>query len=299
MSGFQNLFGDFWGHVSEFVKRMKIVLAVFLVSLFAMLVLPGNSDFFALTNSYTPLMSVLLKNIGKMFLPPNAQLYASSMSDPITLYVYAALVFAIGITMPVFAYQAYKFIDPALYPHEKRAIFPFVASVSALFILGAVFGFVFLAPSFIQGFFPFYDAVGAAMLFPVMDFYNTIFFTIIISGLIFTIPVFFVLLVKFNILKTKMVTGKRKYIYAGLAVAAMLISPGATPIGDLYLFLALALLVELSIFVGKRFEHPQQTKASTTTLTQFFSSGTTCRYCNQEVASSKNGYCPHCRMPIS
>jgi sec-independent protein translocase protein TatC len=299
MSGMQSFFGDFWVHVTEFVKRMKIVLAVFLVSLMAMLVLPGNSDFFAMTQNYKPLMSVLLTYIGKMFLPSDAQLYASSMSDPITLYVYAALVFAIGITMPVFAYQAYKFVTPALYPHEKKAIFPFVGAVSLLFIFGAVFGFFFLAPSFIQGFFPFYDAVNAIKLFPIMDFYNMIFFTIIISGVLFTVPVFYVLLVKFNIVKTKMITGKRKYIYAGLAIAAMLISPGATPIGDLYLFVALALLFEVSIFVGKRFERKAPVNAAAPTLMQFFSSGPTCRYCNAEVESSRNGYCPHCRMPIS
>jgi Sec-independent protein secretion pathway component TatC len=108
-----------------------------------------------------------------------------------------------------------------------------------------------------------------------------------------------VLLVKFNVVKTKMVSGKRKYIYAGLAIAAMLISPGATPIGDLYLFLALASLVEISIFVGKRFERGKPPSTGMTTLTQFFSNEPTCRYCNQEIASSRNGYCPHCRMPIS
>ena len=133
-----------------------------------------------------------------MFLPPDAKLFANSMSDPITLYVYAALVFAIGITLPIFAYEAYKFIDPALYQHERKAIFPFVSIVTALFAVGTVFGFFFLAPSFIQGFFPFYDAVNAVKMFPITDFYNTIFFTIIISGVLFTFPAFFVLLVKFG-----------------------------------------------------------------------------------------------------
>ena len=71
-----------------------------------------------------------------------------------------------------------------------------------------------------------------------MDFYTIIFFTVIVSGVIFTIPAFFVLLVKFGILYTKTVTKQRKYIWAELAVAAMLISPGATPIGDLYMFVA-------------------------------------------------------------
>jgi sec-independent protein translocase protein TatC len=286
---------SFWGHLTEFVMRMKVVLTVFLVSLVVLLVLPGNSDFFAMTNDYKPLMSVVLTYVANMFLPSGAQLLAVSMSDPITLYVYAALVFAVGITLPVFAYEAYKFIVPALYEHEKKAVFPYVSSATILFVVGALFGFFFLAPAFIQGFLPFYSAVNAMELFPIMDFYNIVFFTVIVSGLLFTIPVFFVLLVKFNIVKTKMVTGKRKYIYAGLLIAALFISPGATPQGDLYLFIALALLVEVSIAVGKRFEH------STPAAQPFFQTklfaAPRCRFC-KSVADVDATFCPSCKRSM-
>ena len=289
----QSFFEGFWGHVTEFIKRMKIVLAVFVISLFIMLILPGNNDFFATTENYKPLMSVLLVYIATMFLPQGAQLFTISMSDPITLYAYAAVVFAVGITLPVFAYEAYKFIDPALYPHERKAIFPFVSIVTVLFVLGAIFGFFFLAPSFIQGFIPFYTAVNAMELFPIMDFYNTVFLTIIISGILFTIPAFFVLLVKFGVLHTKSVTKQRKYIYAGLVVAAMLISPGATPIGDLYLFLALLALIEVSFFVGKRFENRQGSANSQSLLSKWFSTST-CKFCDSAIEENQN-YCPNCK----
>jgi sec-independent protein translocase protein TatC len=290
----QSFFEGFWGHLTEFIKRMKVVLGTFLVTLMVFLVLPGNSDFFAMTDSYKPLMSVLLTHIGDMFLPKDGMLFATSMSDPITLYVYAALVFAIGATLPVFAYEAYKFIDPALYPHERKAIFPFISVVAALFIFGAVFGFFFLAPSFISGFVPFYDAVKAVYLFPIMDFYNTIFFTIIVSGLLFTIPAFFVLLVKFGVLHTKTVTKQRKYIYAGLGIAAMLISPGATPLGDLYLFVALLALVEFSIFAGKRFEHKMGTTNAQSALSKWLAPAPVCRFCNSEVQENQR-CCPSCK----
>jgi sec-independent protein translocase protein TatC len=289
----QSFFEGFWGHVTEFMKRMKIVLAVFVISLFIMLVLPGNSDFFATTDSYKPLMSVLLVYIANMFLPQGAQLFTISMSDPITLYAYAAVVFAVGITLPVFAYEAYKFIDPALYPHERKAIFPFVSIVTVLFVIGAVFGFVFLAPSFIQGFIPFYTAVNAMELFPIMDFYNTVFLTIIVSGFLFTIPAFFVLLVRFGVLNTKSVTKQRKYIYAGLVVAAMLISPGATPIGDLYLFLALLALIEVSFFVGKIFENRRGKANSQPLLSKWFSAPT-CKFCQSAIVENQN-YCQNCK----
>jgi sec-independent protein translocase protein TatC len=293
----QSFFEGFWGHVTEFIKRMKIVLAVFVVSLFVMLVLPGNSDFFATTNNYKPLMSVLLVYIGNMFLPQGAQLFANSMSDPITLYAYAAVIFAIGFTLPIFAYEAYKFIDPALYQHERKMIFPFVIVTTALFVIGAVFGFFVLAPSFIQGFIPFYTAVNAMQLFPIMDFYNTIFFTIIVSGVIFTIPAFFVVLVKFGILHTKTVTKQRKYIWAGLAIAAMIISPGATPIGDLYLFIALLLLVEVSVYVGKLYEPKGGAANSQSLLSKWFSPTKSCKFCNTQLKEEAS-FCPNCQRYV-
>ncbi len=289
----QSFFEGFWGHVTEFIKRMKIVLAVFVVSLFIMLILPGNSDFFATTENYKPLMSVLLVYIANMFLPHGAQLFTISMSDPITLYAYAAVVFAVGTTLPVFAYEAFKFIDPALYPHERKAIFPFVSIVTVLFVFGAIFGFFFLAPSFIQGFIPFYTAVNALELFPIMDFYSTVFMTIIISGILFTIPAFFVLLVRFGVLHTKSVTKQRKYIYAGLVIAALMISPGATPIGDLYLFLALLALIEVSIFVGKIFENRQANTNSQSLLSKWFNPPT-CKFCRSTIEENQS-YCPNCK----
>jgi sec-independent protein translocase protein TatC len=287
---------SFWGHIAELTKRMKIVLVVFIVSLFVMLVLPATSDFFAMTSSYKPLMSVVLNYISVMFLPPNAQLFAGSMSDPITLYVYAALVFAVVFTMPVFAYQAVKFIAPALYDHEKKMLLPYVTSITALFITGALFGFFFLAPAFIQGFFPFYNAVGALPYVPIMDFYNIIFFTVLVSGFLFIIPVFFVILVKFNIIQTKMVSGKRKWIYLGIIIAAMLISPGSTPMGDLILFIAVATLFELSILVGKIFE-AKRPDASEPKLLAWFASTKTCSYCHSSVDSGFD-FCPKCRRAM-
>jgi sec-independent protein translocase protein TatC len=294
----QSLFTDFWSHLTEFIVRMKVVLGTFLAALLVMLILPGNTDIFALTNNYKPLMSVILVYVGNMFLPPGSQLFANSMSDPITLYVYAALVFAIIITLPVFAYEAYKFVVPALYAHEKKAIFPFVAVVTVLFIVGTIFGFFILAPAFIQGFMPFYSAVNAIQLFPLMDFYNVIFFTIIVSGFIFTIPAFFVLLVRFGILHTKSVTKQRKYIYAGLGVAAMLISPGATPLGDLYLFIALVLLVEVAVFAGKRYEQKSGITNSQSMLSKWFTPLQTCKFCNSEIEQNSR-FCSSCKRYLA
>ena len=208
----------FWGHIAELAKRMKVVLLTFLVATFVMLVLPANTDFLATTDNYQPLVSVFLNKARALMLPPNVKLIAIQISDPITLYAVAAVLFGVVFTVPVLAFEIYKFVDPALYPHEKKAIYPFVAIVTMLFIFGSIFGFFFLFPAFIYSMFPFFYAVGAELIFSIMDFYNMMFFTVVVSGFLFTMPAFFVLLVKFNIIHTGMFKRKRKYVYLGIVI---------------------------------------------------------------------------------
>jgi sec-independent protein translocase protein TatC len=288
----ENVANSFLGHFAELTKRLKVVIFTFIVATIIMLALPGNTDFLALTGDYQPLMSVFLRTVREMNLPPDVRLIALQIGDPITLYVMAAFVFSLAITMPVLAYEIYKFVDPALHPHEKKAIYPFVAVVLALFIAGAFFGYFFLFPAFVYSMFPFFTAVGAEMMFSIMDFYNILFFTIIVSGLIFTIPAFFVLLVKFDIIHTKMFSRKRKYVYLGIVVLAMLITPGATPQGNLFLTIALVALFEISMFMGKRYErHP-----ATSSIKLF--QKPTCKFCNKEV-DGKSSFCPNCRKSLN
>ena len=281
-----------WGHVTELVKRLKIVLVVFITSTLVVLVLPGNADLLGITDNYQPFVSVFLKDIRDMMLPPEIKLIAIDISDPITLYVMAALVFSFAVTLPVFAYQAYKFVDPALKPGEKKAIMPFATAVFFLFVGGSTFGFFFLFPTFIQSLIPFFTAVGAELIFSIMDFYNMLFFTVIISGVIFTLPAFFVLLVKFRVLRTSMFSKKRKYIYLGMVALAMFISPGATPQGDLYLFLALLALFEISILTAKYFEK----KIPVEVVSPIFSTPT-CRFCKSPL-DEKLKFCKSCHKAV-
>jgi Sec-independent protein secretion pathway component TatC len=119
-----------------------------------------------------------------------------------------------------------------------------------------------------------------------------LFFTVIVSGLIFTIPAFFVLLVKFGVIRTSMFSQKRKYIYLGIVVLAMLITPGATPQGNLFLSMALVALFEVSMFMGKRYER------HTISPTFKLFPKPTCRFCNKEFYGN-DSFCPHCNRALS
>lgn len=216
-------------HIAELGKRLKFVIITFVSVLIVMLVLPSNTDFFALNGNYEPLVSIFLKQLRTLVLPSDVKLFTASFSDAITLYVYAAILFAIIITFQVFAYEVFKFVEPALYSNEKRTLFPFVSAATVLFVAGSIFGFLFLSPIFINAILSFFAPVGAERWIPIMDFYSVLLFTIIASGFVFTIPAFFAILVKFGVINTSMFTKSKKYVYALLIILALLISPGATP----------------------------------------------------------------------
>jgi sec-independent protein translocase protein TatC len=140
--------------------------------------------------------------------------------------------------------------------------------------------------------FPFFEAVGAERMFSIMDFYNVLFLAVVSSGVIFIIPAFFVLLVKYGIIHTGTLRRYRKYVYVALLVAAMFVSPGASPQGNLLLFLPMLVMFEVSMFVGRRYE-----KKGTTPI-RLFSTAPSCRFCNTELAGNSS-FCSHCKRSQS
>jgi len=61
-------------------------------------------------------------------------------------YLKSALLAGFVFALPVVFWQIWRFVAPGLYPSERHAIVPFVSVSTALFITGAVFGYVMVFP---------------------------------------------------------------------------------------------------------------------------------------------------------
>ena len=280
----------FWDHTEEIAARLKIVLFTLIVSTVAMMVLPANLSFFQNPlQSYEPFVGVILRLIREQVLPENFRLIGLEFAVPIELYVLASLTFGLAITVPVLAYETYRFVDPALHPHERRDVYPFVASVSILFLVGALFSYVVLMPYVMRSIAPFFLVVGAELVVSVMDFYKVVFFFTLIVGLAFTFPAFFVILVKYGILRTKMFTKNRKYLYAALFILAMILTPnGGFPLGNLMIWVPMVLLMEIGFLVARRYE-----KEGETVLERWLSGETTCKFCGTSIPDDRE-FCLRC-----
>lgn len=276
-------------HINELARRLKIVIYTLLVSTVVVMVLPANPSFFNdPLNFYEPLVAVILRIVRQQVLPPDVQLIGLTISAPIELYVVASFIFGLIATAPVFAYEIYKFIDPALYPNERRDIYPFLASFSILFIVGLTFGYLVLAPILITATFPFFTAVGAELVISITDFYTIVFITTVLTGLTFTFPVFFVLLVKYGVIGTDIVRKNRKYVYLAWFAVTAIITPDGGPIADLILFLPTILLMEVGVLFARRYEKGGKTKRIS-----WFGEQPKCEFCGAEM-SPDSVFCLKC-----
>jgi len=276
-------------HLHELSRRLRVVFYFLIASTIVIMALPADLNFFSTPLSfYTPLISLVLKRITHDIMPPQFSLVGYTVGAPIELYVISSLILAVTVSIPVIAYEIYQFVNPALHEQEKRAVGTFVLSFSALFVIGAAFGYFIIAPFTLWAMVPFFAAVGAQPMISVLDFYGVVFAMILMSGLTFTFPVFLVLLVRFGVIGTQVVTRNRRYIYAGLFVITAIITPDGGPIADAALFIPVILLLELSIMVAKRYE-----KEGAPTKLTWFEPEARCRFCAAEM-SSRVRFCGKC-----
>lgn len=279
----------FWDHTEELAQRLKVVLLTMIISSVAIMVMPANLDFFKNPlKNYESIITALLKFVNARFLA-DVSLIGLKFTAPIEIYVIASFVFGFMFSIPVLVYELYKFINPALRPEERKEMYSFIIAVFTLFVIGAVFAFTLLLPTFIRSMFPFFTAVGAETVIALNDFYSLLFFTTLLSGLIFTFPPFLVLLVKYGIIGTDNLRNNRRYLYGILLILTLLFSPGGSPQENFLLFFPMLILFEIGLFFARRYE-----KAGKVRQRKWFWQGENCKFCDAKIPS-KSKFCPECK----
>ena len=245
-----------WDHVDELARRIKVWIYAFLAATLFYLVFPADPSFFKNPfQLYPPLITVILKGIRERLLPAGQYtLIGGTVTAPLEIIVVGAAVFGFATSVPVLAYEIYKFVDPAIKPTERESLYPFVAAFSILFVAGALFAFFILLPFVFLFSLPFFNAVGFSTLIYADDFYNLIFFVLVAAGFAFTIPVIFVLLVKLHVIETRVLRKNRKYVWAVTLIATAAASPDGGPLADIALFVPMIILIEGAIWFAKRYE---------------------------------------------
>ncbi len=184
-------------------------------------------------------------------LPKGGTLIATSVISPFLVPLKITLLASFMLALPVVLYQAWAFIAPGLYLHEKKLVLPLVVSSTLLFFLGVgfcyffVFGQVF---KFIQSFAP---ASVAPM--PDIEAYLSFVMTMFIAfGAAFEVPVVVVVLARLGLVSIEKLKGFRSYfIVLAFIIAAVLTPPDV--VSQLSLAIPMVILYEVGIWAAQIF----------------------------------------------
>lgn len=157
-------------------------------------------------------------------LPSDSSLIATSVVSPFMTPFKLAFFAGLFIAMPYVLYQAWAFVAPGLYRHEKRFAVPLLLSSIVLFYVGIVFAYFVVFPVMFD-FFSNTTPQGVRMMTDIalyMDFVLTMF---LCFGLAFEVPVIVVLLVLTRILTVEKLAAARGFVLIGIFVVAALLTP--------------------------------------------------------------------------
>ncbi len=174
-----------------------------------------------------------------------AQMIASDPTSGFFAPIKLAFFCALFLSSPWLLYQAWAFVAPGLYRHEKRLAMPLLVSAIVLFYAGCAFAYFLVLPGVFHALTVFTPDIVTIAPDPAkyLDFVMVIFLAF---GVSFELPVALVIMVLLGWVTPQQLREGRGYAIVGVFVIAALITPPDV-VSQLMLAVPMCLLYELGI----------------------------------------------------
>jgi sec-independent protein translocase protein TatC len=226
----------FISHLMELRDRLLRALIAFAIVLFALV--PWAANLYDLL-AY-PMLGAL---------PDGTRMIATGVITPFIVPIKVTMLVAFLLVLPYVFYQAWAFVAPGLYVHEKRLVLPLVLVSTTLFLLGIafcyffVFGVVF---NFIHSIAP--KSISVA---PDIEAYFSFVLTMFLAfGVTFEVPVAVIMLVRMGVVSIEQVQSIRPYFIVCAFVIAAIVTPPDV-VSQILLAVPMWLLYEVGIFFAR------------------------------------------------
>lgn len=237
-------------HLLELRKRI-LHSFLFIALVFLGLVYFANDIYLFIAQ---PMLSALPEGGHFQAIDPTATFFA-----PFKLTFFVAFF----LTMPFVLHQAWLFISPGLYAHEKRLAIPVLLSSVLLFYGGIAFAY-FVVLELILGFLVHTAPDGILPIPDITSYLNLILKLFFAFGCAFEIPIATVLLILSGIVTPESLKKHRPYVFVGCFVIGMLLTPPDI-FSQTLLALPMWLLFESGILLGMFLSRQRKKTADTET----------------------------------
>lgn len=234
-------------HITEL--RIRLIRAVI-----AILVMFCAAFFFA-NDILEFLKQPLLKSL-PAGTASRAALHFTSPMDVFVISLQVSFLAAVVIGAPFWLYQFWKFIEPALYPNEKKKILPFAVSSIAFFWLGMLFCYFGMLPVTMKYLIGVGIEVGTPMI-TITEYVSLLNMLFLGFGLVFETPLVLILLALLGILSATSLKEFRRYAVVVILFISAILTPSPDMLSQVVMAVPMYVLYELSIFLIVRIEKKQ------------------------------------------
>jgi sec-independent protein translocase protein TatC len=238
----------FLSHLFELRTRLVRSIVAVVVVLFCLV--PWAKDIYALLAA--PLLRAL---------PKGATMIATDVTGTFFVPLKVTLMAAFLVALPYVLWQAWAFVAPGLYQHEKRLAIPVIVSSCVFFLIGMSFAYFVVFP-IAFGFFASYAPEGVTMMTDI-DKYLSFVLTMFIA---FGVPVVVIVLVRMGMVSLEKLRSIRSYVIVGAFVVGAIFTPPDV-VSQLLLAVPLWLLYEFGMLMARFFVPPAGDAAASAPVT--------------------------------
>lgn len=178
------------------------------------------------------------------YLPTNGLVFTAPV-DKFVAYLKVCFLASAVLMSPLWLYQVWLFIVPALYKHEKKLAAYFIFFGSLLFTAGAAFVYKLVFPMAFKYLLTFGGTTDQPMI-TINEYLEFFMITTLVFGLAFEMPLVLVIFGMLGIIDDQFLREKRRMAIMIIAVLAALITP-PDALSMLSLLVPLCILYEFSI----------------------------------------------------
>lgn len=222
-------------HIGEL--RQRIVKSAIAVILFFILAMFFSEQIILFIKQ--PLVEVLPKGANALHFTGPMDVFITNMK--------VAFLVAMILGCPVWIYQFWRFVEPALYEHERKWILPFIFASVTLFAVGVCFCYFFIFPLALD----FLIGLGtnvATSVITITDYTSLLMILIFAFGLVFQTPLILIMLAIMDLIDVATLKEHRKVIVVIIFVISALLTP-PDPLSQVGLALPMWVMFEISIIL--------------------------------------------------
>ena len=239
---------SFWDHLEDLRKsiiRMILVLTGVAVVLFLLkgflfdgiILGPSRADF--------PFYRLL----GLDFSLPLVNLEVAAQ---FMIHMKVTFICALILSFPYIIYESWRFIAPALYEREKKAVKGAFMFASLLFYVGVLVGYMIVFPVMLHFFADYQVSASVPNTFSLSSYISLFTSTVLAFGIVFEFPTVIAVLAALGIVTREILRSYRKHAICIILILAAIITPTGDPFSLMVCSVPLYLLYEISMLTCRK-----------------------------------------------